>query len=555
MRRLTAIVLAVVMLSALAACNSGAGTPDPKETSGDGSNAERKVVVGITFDPQTLNPWETQTKGREFCLTTVYQTLAPSIINQETGIMTPNMAMITGWEKTEENTYRVYLREGIHDTAGYPFTAEDVVFCYETAKSIGNHSKVKGIDTVTAIDELTVEFKMGKAMAVGGFEDLLTEIYMVTKESYEACGGDMATKPVGTTGYVIDEYVAGSHITFKKADVEYWNQAANDSKSLEDGYVYLYDTNNVDVVQYDFITDTAMMAIALETGQIDMSISVSSKDLALFEEGGQHGDDFNVFKFPDSMVCLTANCSPESECANINMRYALFHCFDDAACLQASYKGDGILLSTVNTPYKSDYDSAKYSGADDFAYDLDLAREYLDKYAQETGKSLDEVQITILTENKSAWEKMAQVIQASIIELFGRESACTILSLDANTTSTTLTDPSAYDLYIVTGGAEQTYATSFYSKYMDADTTSTGYSGCFIEDAKFQELLKATLAEDTHSVETVNAFQDYLAEQAYYTGVMCGKTYMVAADWVQTLLKGPKACIAVCGLEYDWAAK
>mgnify|MGYP002869532312 FL=1 len=82
---------------------------------------------------------------------------------------------------------------------------------------------------------------------VDGFSDACAAINMVTKESYEASPDGMQTTPVGTSPMVLESYVPGSEAVLVKAD-SYWNEAANKSKNIEDGYCNMWDFEDIDKI-------------------------------------------------------------------------------------------------------------------------------------------------------------------------------------------------------------------------------------------------------------------------------------------------------------------
>lgn len=573
MKKAVSLLLALVLILSLAACapseqenDSEASTSEATQSSSNGeatqsstddksnvTEADKEIVVGISADPESWSPWERFNNGRRDTMPMVYQTLTSDVINPETGKYETYYVMITGYEKVDDSTYEIYVREGIVDTAGNAFKASDAVYTFETAKAMGILSQLNAIDHLELVDDYTFRLIAGRTLAVGDFEDLLSAINMVTQASYEASEDGFATNPIGTTGYELSEYTAGSRAVFTKAS-SYWNEAANESESVEDGYCYVWDTKNLDKVQFEIITDTSTMAVALETGQIDLSTTVATDDLVLFQEGGQNADKFTAFTYPDNMYALSFNADSASDCENYNLRMAIALAVDSAGVLDVAYNGDGLISKAWAYPtfvdYQADWDSQSY-----FDYDEEKAAEYLQAYYDETGTTASDVSLKILIMNRPSMQKAAEAVQAYIVNLVGNQNCVEIISYDQSTYEEMYLDPNEFDLMISYIQTNRTYATYAWNNLANKAKTTNGSTIFFDDSDEMLDILRAAISEETHSDATVSAFQDYINENAYMKALICGNVYVVAANWVESLQMGPKNCVALCGLEYDWAAK
>ena len=74
--------------------------------------------------------------------------------------------LATDWEISEDSlTYTFHLRKGVKFSDGSDFTADDVVFTYETVHN--NQANNENVDltrlaSVTALDDYTVEFRLSE---------------------------------------------------------------------------------------------------------------------------------------------------------------------------------------------------------------------------------------------------------------------------------------------------------------------------------------------------------------------------------------------------------
>lgn len=567
MKRFIAIALVLIMAFSLAACSSGgdgtqdsSGSQSPNTDNGGASevqndpNIEKKIVVGIGADPESWGPWERFNNGRRDTMPMVYQTLTADIYDEASAMMVSYNVMVTGWEKVADKTYELTVREGIYDTASEAFTAEDAIFSFETCKEKGILAQLNAIDHLELVDELTFRIITNQTLAVGDFEDLLTAINMVTKESFEASADGMATDPVGTTGYVLTDYVAGSRATFAKSDTEYWNEAANKSQSLKDGYCATWDTTKVDTVQFEIITDNATMAVALETGQVDVSASVSSADMVLFGENGTLADKFSVFTYADNTYALSFNASNKSPFENINLRKAVAYAIDAEALLYAAYDGDGIVMNAWSYPAYNDYQK-KWDSEDYYPYDVSAAKDNFEAYFKETGTKASDLHLRILIQSGTAMQSIAQVIQSYVGEACGNTNAVEILSYDRSSYNSMYEDSSAFDMFIFGEQNNRPYGTYTWNTAANYEKSGDGTTQWFVNSEELQALTMDAISEDTHSDRTVQAFHEYVKENCYQYSMITGNIYVVAANWVKTLDVGPKNCLGVCGLEYDWSAK
>ena len=571
MKRLIALLLVLAMTVCLAACGAGetenastgeqtisnqvginSGEEDETLTETDDSNVEKTVTVGIIADPTTWDPWASFNPGRKHTAGVIYQTLVALVTNPETSQVVAYNVMISGYEQLDESTFRVTLREGIYDTAGNPFTANDAKFSLDSAKEKGTMGAMNDMNEVTVVDELTFDVTVNSTMAVGDFEELLSTPNMVTQAAYEASPDGMLMEPVGTTGYVLSDYVAGSSCTFTKSETPYWNEKANESRDIEnDGFCFLYDTTKVDTIVYKVITDTSTMAIALESGDIDIASSVASNDMLLFN----NNPDYSVASVPGNIMYLVTNCSTDSPMQNENLRKAVAYCFDSSDALSAAYDGDGVVAKAWGYPsqigYQSEWDSDEY---DYFGYDLEKAQEYLQAYYEETGTSAGDLHLRLLCTTDSAHVKIAEVIQASLNALVGAD-CCELLQYETNSFNEVKSDSTAYDMYLYWGLANKPYVLYNWNLSANAERSSSGLSGFKIVDEQLQTLLNACLSVDTFSDETCKAFQEYVNEKCYTVCICTGNSHWVASNWIKSFAIGSKDAVVANAMTYDWSAK
>lgn len=568
-KRILAMLLAGVMALSLAACgNKNAETPDDttkttpdttvtqsgaNEAVGDTEGVEstfdgvKEIVVGISADIKTWEPWGGFNLARQNEAPMVYQNLTVDVVNLETGEMEHCYVLAESTEQVAENTYRIKLREGIVDSEGNAFTAEDAIFSFEKCKEVSTLTQVKIITNLTQVDELTFDMEL-KYNTVGTFYDVCNAINMVTKESYEASPDGMVSQPIGTAPMVMKEYVAGSYVIFEKAD-SYWNDKANETKDPADGYCTMWDLTNVDVIRYECITDTATMAIALENGDIDIARAIGMEDLELFESN----DNFKVFGAPDAALGVAFNSSADAVTSNINLRKALAYCIDSASALVAAADGHGTIAKAWSYTTFVDYQE-EWADREYFEYNLDTAKEYLAKWEQETGKKASDLSLRIMLQAEDQAEALALYIQSAVGALTGNPTTVEVLAYDRATFNSAKKDATAFEMYIVDSQLITRSHSGFeWDSLLNQD--KNGYNCFHADDSVLQEKLMDAILVSTTSDETVSAFQDYVDEQCYMKNLIYADAYGACASWIGNTLHaaGAKSCLNLGALTYDWA--
>ena len=129
--------------------------------------------------------------------------------------------LATDWSVSEDAlTYTFHLKENVKFSDGSDFTADDVVFTYETVKqNQANNENVDltRLDTVTAVDDHTVEFQLSEAYSP--FLDTTAMLQIVPSDSYDSKLFD--TQPIGTGAYKVVQYDANQQIILEANDQYY----------------------------------------------------------------------------------------------------------------------------------------------------------------------------------------------------------------------------------------------------------------------------------------------------------------------------------------------
>jgi ABC-type transport system substrate-binding protein len=197
--------------------------------------------------------------------------------------MVPSLA--TSWEVADDDkTWTVHLREGVTWHDGAPFTADDVVFTWdsymnpEVASPLESWAEeVIGVGNVVKVDDYTVKFNLPKPYAY--FIETVLSTWIIPKHVLESVpaadwkthtfntasgsytvGSYTAFGPIGTGPYIYAAYdpVQSTNIMMKNPN--YWNRAA-----LEAAGKF-----GIETLYLQFIEGSDAAIAGLKSGQLDV---------------------------------------------------------------------------------------------------------------------------------------------------------------------------------------------------------------------------------------------------------------------------------------------
>lgn len=182
--------------------------------------------------------------------------------------------LATSWKQTSPTVWRFNLRKGVQFHDGTPFTAEDVIFSYERAKSDGSDMKtyVGQVKEINKIDDHTVDIVTTQAFPI--LPELFTHFNIMSKKW---CETNQATKPVdrrkgienaasfrsnGTGPFRLRERQPNVRSTFVRNGT-YWGKV----------------DSNVDEVIFTPVGNDATRVAALLSGEVDVMEPVPVQDV------------------------------------------------------------------------------------------------------------------------------------------------------------------------------------------------------------------------------------------------------------------------------------
>ncbi|MBQ9300674.1 MAG: ABC transporter substrate-binding protein [Clostridia bacterium] len=490
MKKFLALILALIMVLSMASFAS--------------AEQGASIVVGLMGDPGNIGPFQGMGLGRIGILFTTYEMLMVKDGDEFVGCLMKELTQV------DDLTYDVEIYDYIKDQDGNPLTANDIKFCFDTAKSIGNLPKLSAVDSVEVLSDYVARFHF-TSLAAGDLESLLMECPIVTQAAYEASADQMATDPVTTSPYRVTSYQTGSTIVYEYTG-NYWQNDESLSPSTS--------KHNVDKVTFKIIPDAVQMTNALKTKEIDISAFIDSAYIADFTaEGG-----YSVTAIPDNTSkYLIFNTHVFQDA---NLRKAIAYGIDVEDLILFAYDGVALHCKTIGNNKYPDYVDA-WDDEEYYEYDADQATALF----AEAGVSNATYRLIYAVSDQNT--AMATAMQADLMD-FG-------INLELIPYDSALfgnykyAENDEWDLMLDEGGSSN-LLTNVWKLSLDRRDQTYGKTVGYVVDDTLQSLLEAAMADN--SPENMDAFHQYLKEQCYEYGLLAAVNNLAHT----TVVKEAKTC-------------
>ena len=417
-----------------------------------------KTVVRINMEsePDNLDPWLSAASDTEAVFHNVFEGL---VLFDETGALTPGLA--ESWDISDDGlTYTFHLRDDVTFHNGKAFSAEDVVYTYESLSGLGGEealsSKFKNLTSVEAVDDYTVTMTLAEADAAF----LQYTRVAVLPKGYE----DQSSAPVGTGPFVFEKYVPGQMVVLEKNE-DYYDESR--MPKIDEAQIYI-------------MGDDSAVLTALQSGQLDAGIVYA--DSADYLTG-----DFTVNSSPQNMVQLFALNNSATPFDDVRVRQAFEYAVNKDQIIDGVFAGYATELYSNFSPVMSYFYNDELE--DVYTYDVDKAKKLMAEAGYEDGF---DITITV----PSNYQKHIDTAQVIAVE-WGQWLEQVYTNADYQTTVVGLTGK--LDPNDILGRYVSDYAKNF-MKYNNPDYDK------LIEEAK--------TASDEERVELFKECQKMLTDDA-----------------------------------------
>lgn len=238
-----------------------AETEEAKEAAVSG---EKEIVIGTQYSIDTFLPWAFTADGDRYIIGNVYEALFECDADKTIPVLAES------YTNPDDCTWDIKLREDAYWQTGndlfgdekVPITAEDVKFVMDWTLDPENGSRQQSnlanlITSCEVLDEHTIRFTTAEPRAL--FIFTLSRILIFPKKAIEE-NYDLNAHPVGSGPFKFVSYQTDDQVVLEK-NPDY------------------YITPNLDRVVFKIIPDKSVAAIALQNGEIDISMQVLSTDI------------------------------------------------------------------------------------------------------------------------------------------------------------------------------------------------------------------------------------------------------------------------------------
>ncbi|MCC8045953.1 MAG: ABC transporter substrate-binding protein [Clostridiales bacterium] len=513
-KKLLSAVLAATMVFGMTAAPLTASADDEKTV----------VNVGIAGTVTDISPASAPDTNEYPIQYTLYQRLftTPSVSSEELiPIIGKSYELVEGDTLTAE----IEIYDYVHDNDGNAITVDDVIFSYETYIAAATQTDTAYIDSMEKIDDYTFQLTLTEDATEATMIKLVTHLNIFSQTAYE----ENPETTTGTSPYKLTSYTSGSEYVCEKVD-DYWQ---TDELNAYDQQA------NVDKIVFQCIPETSQMTTALETGEIQMAINVDALEAQRFEEGGENEDGYSVDTHSGSFTnVLLFNDTEDSLCSDENLRKAILYALNKEAIISIVLNGAGNVAKDMASSALIGYQDV-WEEEDYYSYDADLAAQYLaeSSYNGETLK----------LQSSSGNEDLLALMQAQLSAAGITVEIATYENALWQTLKVAGTGESDWDLCV--DGLGGSRVTSAWKVKFNPDNFSTGLPQTGTTDETVVELLNT--AVQTEEAEDLQAFHDYVVENAYAVGLYASAEKCVTVDTITDICYSYMGYVVPASCNYD----
>lgn len=402
MKRIVALLLALMMLLSLAACGSKTEAPAAEPTaeptmSNEGLNQEvvvgtepnvkyvEHMVMAIDTMPTTFDPGS---NAAPVLNQMVYNELIN--YNKLTKELEPELATEWNWVGDDCTVLHLELRQGVKFQNGNDFTAADVEYTLSTCANTNvasyyDHCDIKG--------DYSVDVYLTNANA--DYIYILTNTLYAGVKDKESCEADPDNGPaIGTGPWTLDlaNTIPGDTIELVRND-NYWAELpAAKQMTLR------------------YIKSAASRLIALQNGEAHAMMSCGETDVPTIKADPNLMYCSGAGVGPAKMYYIAFNMKNGAAKDNVYLRQAIACVMNNADIIVAAGDANGVESDGAFWGYDTVYrvDTAQFK--EDLSYDIEHAKELVEKAKELAGGTLPTLRLTGNT-SKAINMNMCLVVQ------------------------------------------------------------------------------------------------------------------------------------------------
>jgi ABC-type transport system substrate-binding protein len=252
------------------------------------------------------------------------------ILHDNEGQLHPGLAK--SWESSPDGkTWRFELRKDVTFHSGRKFTAKDVKAHFDNWKTMPTALKIQALEETVMVDDYTVEFKLKYPNLV--FLNMISQTEwgysgIPDSEAVEKYGQDYGVLPEsisGTGPFILKNWIRNDRMEFERNPDYKWGPAFYKNQGPA----------RIEKVVIRTIPEEASRSAALETGEIDVDLSLSPKDAPRLSEM----KGIKVITRPRNTIHSLGFNHELPLWQDVKVRRALMHAIDQEILVDVVYNG------------------------------------------------------------------------------------------------------------------------------------------------------------------------------------------------------------------------
>ncbi|MEQ9691922.1 MAG: ABC transporter substrate-binding protein [Bauldia litoralis] len=293
------------------------------------------LIVGQIAEPKSLDP-SVDTAVNDF---RILMNMYDGLVRYKDGTLEPEAALAESWEISDDAlTYTFHLRDGVTFHDGTPLNAEAVKFTFDRMLDENHPFHDTGpfplafffssIDTVTAVDDATVEFKLKEPYAPFLSNLAYPTGLIVSPTAVKEHGADFGRNPSGTGPFKFENWDSNTAVVITRND-DYWDGAPP-----------------LEAVVYRPITDANTRVAEMLSGGIDLMVEVPPDNLAQFRDDAS----FDVYEQAGPHLWFLILNAKEGPFADKKVRQAVNYAIDKKTLVDNVLQGTAEVAAGPTPP-------------------------------------------------------------------------------------------------------------------------------------------------------------------------------------------------------------